>query len=123
VAGKKKKSETGKPMVALDRTLGANLRLCRVAAGLTQEQLAHLADLHPTYVSLLERGQRNPGFEITVKLIGALGIAADDLYRGAYWIPPEVGAEGRFAYDGDGSRGETGPSRLELADQPKGTEE
>jgi transcriptional regulator with XRE-family HTH domain len=110
-------------MVALDRTLGANLRLRREVAGLTQEQLAHLADLHPTYISLLERGQRNPGFEITVKLIGALGIAADDLYRGAYWIPPEVGVEGRFAYDGDGSLGDSYSSRLELADQPKGTEE
>ncbi|HVX33541.1 MAG TPA: helix-turn-helix transcriptional regulator [Solirubrobacterales bacterium] len=110
-------------MVALDRTLGANLRLCREAAELTQEQLAHLADLHPTYISLLERGQRNPGFEITVKLIGALGIAADDLYRGARWIPPDVGMEGRFAYDRDGAPADPCPSRLKLADQPKGTED
>jgi transcriptional regulator with XRE-family HTH domain len=100
VAGKKKKSEAGKPMVALDRTFGANLRRCRKAAGFTQEQLAHLADLHPTYVSLLERGQRNPGYEITMKLIGALGIKADDLYRGAAWIPPAVGREGCFTYGG-----------------------
>ena len=87
-------------MVALDRTFGANLRQCRKAAGFTQEQLAHLASLHPTYVSLLERGQRNPGFEITMKLIGALGIVADDLYRGVVWIPPEIGREGRFTYVG-----------------------
>ena len=87
-------------MVALDRTLGANLRRCRKGAGLTQEQLAHLAGLHPTYVSLLERGQRNPGFEIQVKLIGALGIGADDLYEGVVWIPPVVGREGRFRYGG-----------------------
>jgi transcriptional regulator with XRE-family HTH domain len=85
-------------MVALDRTFGANLRRCRKAAGFTQEQLAHLAGLHPTYVSLLERGQRNPGFEITVKLIGALGIKADDLYRGVSWVPPGVGTEGHFTY-------------------------
>jgi transcriptional regulator with XRE-family HTH domain len=100
VAGKKKKSEAGKPVVALERTFGANLRHCRKAAGFTQEQLAHLADLHPTYVSLLERGQRNPGFEITTKLIGSLGIQADDLYRGVTWIPPDVGTEGRFTYGG-----------------------
>jgi transcriptional regulator with XRE-family HTH domain len=100
VAGKKKKSEAGKPMVALDRTFGANLKQCRKAAGFTQEQLAYLAGLHPTYVSLLERGERNPGYEITMKLIGALGIEADDLYRGVVWIPPDIGREGRFTYSG-----------------------
>jgi transcriptional regulator with XRE-family HTH domain len=87
-------------VVALDRTLGANLKRCRKDAGLTQEQLAHLAGLHPTYVSLLERGQRNPGFEIQVKLIGALAISANDLYRGVVWAPPVVGREGRFRYGG-----------------------
>jgi transcriptional regulator with XRE-family HTH domain len=85
-------------MVALERTFGANLRRCRKAAGFTQEQLAHLSGLHPTYISLLERGQRNPGFEITTKLIGALRIEAGDLYRGVVWIPPDVGRKGRFRY-------------------------
>ena len=103
MAGRKKKSESGKPVVALDRTFGANLKRCRKRAGLTQEQLAHLAGLHPTYVSLLERGQRNPGFEIQVKLIGALGIDANDLYRGVAWTPPVVGREGRFRYGGSDS--------------------
>jgi transcriptional regulator with XRE-family HTH domain len=103
VAGRKKKSESGKPVVALDRTLGANLRRCRRDAGLTQEQLAHVAGLHPTYVSLLERGQRNPGFEIQVKLIGALGIDANDLYKDVVWIPPAVGRGGRFRYGGGDS--------------------
>lgn len=100
MAGKKKKSETGKPTVALDRTVGANLRRCRKAAGLTQEQLAFLADLHPTYVSLMERGERNPGFEITTKLIGSLGIDPDELYRGVKWIPADSGRTGHFKYGG-----------------------
>jgi transcriptional regulator with XRE-family HTH domain len=98
VAGRKKKSEVGKPAVALDRTIGANLKRCRKAAGLTQEQLGHEAALHPTYISLLERGERNPGFEIQAKLIGALGIEANDLYKGLAWIPPDVGRGGRFTY-------------------------
>jgi transcriptional regulator with XRE-family HTH domain len=105
VAGRKKKSEAGKPMVALDRTFGANLKECRKAAGHTQEQLAYLAGLHPTYISLLERGQRNPGYEITTKLIGALGIKADDLYRGVAWVPPGIGREGHFTYGAKESRG------------------
>lgn len=99
MAEKKKKSKaTRKPAIALDRTFGPNLKQCRETAGLTQEQLAFLAGLHPTYISLLEQGKRNPGYEITMKLIGALGIEADDLYRGGVWIPPNADKLGRFKY-------------------------
>jgi transcriptional regulator with XRE-family HTH domain len=101
--GKKKSGTTRNPAVALDRTIGPNLRRCRKAAGFTQEQLAHLAGLHPTYISLLERGKRNPGYDITMKLIGALEIEADDLYSGGAWIPPEAGKRGRFTYREKGS--------------------
>lgn len=101
MAAKRKKSKaTHKPAIALNRTFGPNLRRCRKAAGLSQEELAHLAGLHRTYVGLLERGERNPGYGITVKLIGALEIEPDELYRGGAWIPPDIGREGRFKYGG-----------------------
>lgn len=100
VAGRAKKPKTSrKPAVALDRTFGPNLRRCREAAGLTQEELSFRAGLHPGYVGLLERAERNPSYEITMKLIGALGIEPDELYQGGAWIPPEVGREGRFVYE------------------------
>lgn len=96
----KNSKTTRKPAVALDRTFGPNLKRCRKAASLTQEQLAHLSGLHPTYISLLERGKRNPGYDITMKLIGALEIEADELYKGGTWIPPDIGRSGRFKYGG-----------------------
>jgi transcriptional regulator with XRE-family HTH domain len=99
VAAKRKRSKAArKPAIALNRTFGPNLKRCREAAGLTQEDLAHLAGLHPTYVSLLERGKRNPGFGITVKLIGALEIEPGELYKGGTWVPPDIGRKGRFEY-------------------------
>ena len=45
----------------------------RASAGATS-----LAKPCTNLLSLLERGQRNPGYEITMKLIGALRIEADD---------------------------------------------
>lgn len=93
-----KPKRTSKPAIALNRTFGPNLKRCRETAGLTQEDLAHRSGLHPTYISLLERGKRNPGYGITVKLIGALGIEPDELYKGGAWIPPDVGRKGRFKY-------------------------
>jgi len=38
----------------------ANLRRVRETAGLTQERLAELADLHMTDVGRIERGERDP---------------------------------------------------------------
>ena len=38
----------------------ANLRRARETAGLTQERLAELVDLHMTDVGRIERGERDP---------------------------------------------------------------
>lgn len=38
---------------------GARLRRLRLERGLSQMQLAHKADLDPTYISAVEQGRRN----------------------------------------------------------------
>jgi len=48
-----------------------NLRLLRKRAGFSQEELAHRAGLHRTYVGSVERGERN----ISLKNIGRLARA------------------------------------------------
>jgi transcriptional regulator with XRE-family HTH domain len=42
--------------------LGKQIQAARKAKGSTQERLAELCDFDPTYISLLERGKRNPPF-------------------------------------------------------------
>jgi transcriptional regulator with XRE-family HTH domain len=44
-----------------------------------QEHLAALAGLHRTYISLLERGLRNPSLTVIRRLAEALGVTATDL--------------------------------------------
>ncbi|MBN3802179.1 helix-turn-helix transcriptional regulator [Paraburkholderia sp. Ac-20336] len=41
------------------RLFAANMRRIRKAKELTQEKVAEAADLHPNYVSSVERGERN----------------------------------------------------------------
>jgi transcriptional regulator with XRE-family HTH domain len=53
---------------------GAVLRDCRKNAGLSQEALADSAEVDRTYVSLLERGLRQPTLETLFSLSRALGI-------------------------------------------------
>ena len=51
---------------------GARLRQLRTARKLSQEKLAALAGLHRTFVSMVERGERNVTIATIEKLAGAL---------------------------------------------------
>ena len=54
----------------------ANLRRERELAGLSQEALAELCDLHRTEISLLERCKRSPRLETIVILARGLQLAS-----------------------------------------------
>lgn len=74
------------PPTMADR-FAANLRRLRVAAGLSQEELAFRSALHRTQISLLENGGRLPRCETLVKLAGAVGATPNDLLCGIEWEP------------------------------------
>lgn len=54
--------------------LGDRLRGFRADAGLTQEGLADLSDLHWTYVGQVERGERNVTYRNLIRLARALDL-------------------------------------------------
>jgi transcriptional regulator with XRE-family HTH domain len=56
--------------------LGSNLRRRRREAGLSQERLAELCDLHRTEIGLLERGERSPRLDTLVTLARGLDLSS-----------------------------------------------
>jgi transcriptional regulator with XRE-family HTH domain len=56
------------------KVFGSLLRTARTGAGVTQEQLAELANMDRTYPSLLERGLRTPSLLQLLNIGGALKI-------------------------------------------------
>lgn len=54
--------------------LSINMRKLRQSKGWSQEEFAHQAGLHRTYISDLERGARNPTITVVDKLAVALGV-------------------------------------------------
>lgn len=63
----------------ITRRFGHALRRRRVEAGFSQESLARAAKVHPTYISLLERGLRDPRLSSVQKVARALKMSAADL--------------------------------------------
>lgn len=58
------------------------MRRLRLRAGLSQEELADAAGLHPTEVSRLERGVREPRLGTIVRMARALGVKPEALLAG-----------------------------------------
>jgi transcriptional regulator with XRE-family HTH domain len=65
-------------METVRKQFAANLRQHRDAAGLSQEALADLCDLHRTEISLLERCKRSPRLETIVILARGLELTGPD---------------------------------------------
>jgi transcriptional regulator with XRE-family HTH domain len=61
--------------------IGPCLRALREASGLSQEDLAHLAGVHRTFVGLVENGRRHPRVDSVDRVLHALGATWTDLGR------------------------------------------
>jgi transcriptional regulator with XRE-family HTH domain len=66
------------------RVVAQNVRATRNAAGLSQEALAHEAGIDRTYVSQVERQQRNLTISVLARIAKALQVTPDKLLL----VPP-----------------------------------
>jgi transcriptional regulator with XRE-family HTH domain len=62
------------------KRLGANLRRLRKDKGLSQEKFALEHGFDRTYISGIERGERNPTVLVVERLAGALRVEVTDLF-------------------------------------------
>ncbi len=67
--------------VGLERLFGQVLQHLRHKRGLSQEELGFEADYHRTYISQLERGQKNPSLKAIFRLAKALGVKPSEMVR------------------------------------------
>lgn len=59
--------------------LGEAIRRIRQRAGVSQEGLAHKAELHPTGLSKIERGRSNPAWGTVCRIAAALDVTLVEL--------------------------------------------
>ena len=68
----------GKPLTVQD--FGRRLRELRKARGYSQEGFALLVELDRTYVGGIERGERNPGLKVILRIAEALEVPVRELF-------------------------------------------
>ncbi|RNF34041.1 helix-turn-helix domain-containing protein [Paracoccus methylarcula] len=59
---------------------GKRLRELRKSRGYSQESFALLVELDRTYIGGIERGERNPGLKVILKIAEALEIPPQELF-------------------------------------------
>lgn len=62
------------------KVFSTNVKRYRISLGLSQEQFAEKCGLHRTYISSIERFQRNVSLENIQKISSALGVEAYRLF-------------------------------------------
>jgi len=61
---------------------GQQVREERIRQGYSQEELAELADVHRTYIGMIERAEKNITLKNIEKIANALKIKPEELLRG-----------------------------------------
>lgn len=75
------------------KLFAANMRRIRLEKELTQEKVAEAADLHPNYISSVERGERNISICNIERIAIALGVSMSELVAN----PPSDSAKKKSA--------------------------
>jgi len=73
--------------------LGSALRRLREEKKLSQEEVAHGADLHVTWLSHIENGRVNPAWGTVRRLAASLGVQVSDVALAAEQAPASVPAK------------------------------
>lgn len=60
---------------------GERVRELRTLRGLSQEQLAHEANVHRTYIGMIERGEKNITLSNIEKIAKALNVSIAELLK------------------------------------------
>ncbi|TRX45757.1 helix-turn-helix transcriptional regulator [Fulvivirga sp. M361] len=66
--------------IELSKAFGTVVRERRTQLKLSQEELAHQAGLHRTYIGMIERGEKNIALENIHKISTALKTSISDLF-------------------------------------------
>jgi len=63
------------------KAAAAEIKSCRARAQISQEELAHRADVHRSFVARLEVAETQPSLAVLFRIADALGVAPAELVK------------------------------------------
>ena len=67
--------------MSVQHRVSKNIQTIRRQKGLSQEEVAHRAEVHQTYLSGVETGKRNPSIKVVERIATALGVDVAELFK------------------------------------------
>ncbi len=68
-------------VVTMSKEVGLRIKQRRESLGLTQEEFAEKIGVGSNYISLIERGESFPRYEVLIALLNGLEISADYIFQ------------------------------------------
>jgi len=69
------------PRMSIQSRVSRNIQRIRREKDLSQEEVAHRADIHQTYLSGVETGKRNPSILVVERIAKALGVDVTEIFK------------------------------------------
>ena len=69
------------PRMSIQSRVSRNIQRIRREKDLSQEEVAHRADIHQTYLSGVETGKRNPSILVVERIAKALGVDVSEIFQ------------------------------------------
>ncbi len=69
------------PRMSVQSRVSRNIQRIRREKDLSQEEVAHRADIHQTYLSGVETGKRNPSILVVERIAKALGVDVSEIFK------------------------------------------
>lgn len=69
------------PRMSIQSRVSRNIQRIRREKDLSQEEVAHRADIHQTYLSGVETGKRNPSILVVERIAKAIGVDVSEIFK------------------------------------------
>lgn len=67
--------------MSVTQRVAQNIQRIRRDSGLSQEEVAHAAEIHQTYLSGVEGGKRNPSIQVLERIAAALKVDISEFFK------------------------------------------
>jgi len=69
------------PRMSIQSRVSRNIQRIRREKDLSQEEVAHRADIHQTYLSGVETGKRNASILVVERIANPLGVDVSEIFK------------------------------------------